>query len=96
MENDLIQRDEALKILAIDTERIIGHTSYKDRALLNIRGLPAVDAVEVVRCADCRHFTCGANDAEQWAWCNWREQDVDPTDYCSWGQRREEEHNAVD
>lgn len=45
--------------------------------------IPAIDAVPVVRCGDCRHrdlFSCPLADND------FQKDD----DYCSWGERREE------
>ena len=49
---------------------------------------PTVDAVEVVRCKDCKHWTMG--------YCNnFAYYDYEPTtnedDFCSYGERREGE-----
>ena len=43
--NDLIRRQDALKVSSMDSGIYIG-----------INNLPSVDAVEVVRCKDCIHF----------------------------------------
>lgn len=85
--SDLITRDEALK--AIVDERT--HTLLQ--AWINIKNtVPSVDAVEVVRCKECRH------------WCNHKDADYDQSeftyycevhgisltgnDFCSYGERR--------
>lgn len=53
-----------------------------------INNAPTVDAVEVVRCKDCKWYNategenCVAYDAF-WA--------TEPDDYCAWGERRENE-----
>ena len=59
-----------------------------------------VDAVEVVRCKDCKHFRSETFKSGTVAtWCHrhsgWDyEQDVKPYDYCSDGERREDgRHN---
>ena len=53
-----------------------------------IETAPTVDAVEVVRCKDCKHWTMG--------YCNhFAYYDYEPTtnedDFCSYGERREGE-----
>lgn len=54
----------------------------------DIDNAPTVDAVPVVRCKDCKwwktteHEKCVAYDA---FWV------TDPDDFCSWGERREDE-----
>ena len=52
--------------------------------------VPTVDAVEVVRCKDCKHWTMG--------YCNnFAYYDYEPTtnedDFCSYGERRNDGNN---
>lgn len=60
-----------------------------EEAMHRFVNLPTIDAVEVVRCKDCINFTKGK---DEWGSCfenpmkMWRE-----TDFCSWGERREDE-----
>jgi hypothetical protein len=47
-----------------------------------------VDAVEVVRCKDCKHYSkdgiwCDMNSKDRNEWFNWYEDD-----FCSYGERR--------
>lgn len=52
---------------------------------------PTVDAVEVVRCEKCKYFTQydGINIGSCGRLCDeWNKR---TTDYCSWGERREDE-----
>ena len=45
------------------------------------------DAVEVVRCGDCKHYT--DDEMEYYHYCgSWCEQ-VTPDGYCAWGERKE-------
>lgn len=46
-----------------------------------------VDAVEVVRCKDCRYY----DDECPYPVCNYHEDNVKETDFCSWGEGRENE-----
>ena len=47
--------------------------------------LPTVDAEEVVRCKDCRYLQSDARGL----WCfNDYEHDLQPNDFCSYGERR--------
>lgn len=55
------------------------------RAKVVIMGQPTADVVEVVRCKDCRHF-----DGEGCLKTH-GEFEPNPTDYCSYGERRCEE-----
>lgn len=54
--------------------------------------IPAVDAVEVVRCADCKYYHTEWDGTQEHYeddyWCQWVEPNED--DYCSLGQRRED------
>lgn len=53
-----------------------------------IENAPAVDAVEVVRCEDCKHYDgqeCFHPRAEMGDTLG-----IDPTDFCSYGERKEE------
>ena len=51
---------------------------------------PAIDAVEVVRCKDCKWYE------RRYPWnnasmeCSYLEAPMDDNDYCSWGERRED------
>lgn len=62
-----------------------------------IKNEPTADVVEVVRCGDCRFMQYnmpfdgalpkGVDEYECQHWCG----SCDPTDYCSYGERREDE-----
>lgn len=57
---------------------------------------PTIDAVEVVRCKDCKYKRLYDEGETKYYYCaledrpnrNWS---VDDTDYCSWGEEREVE-----
>lgn len=95
MTNDLVSRSAL--IAALENEKIrIAIDKVKMFGL--IEAAPAVDAVEVVRCKDCRRFGMycfGASSEERLA-CLEIEEDgfiriasaVDPDDFCSHGERR--------
>ena len=77
--SDLISRQAAIE-MAVDVETPQG--AY-ERAIYvdDLMALPSADAVEVVRCKDCRHrdlFSCPLTD-------NDFQKDED---YCSWGERK--------
>ena len=64
----------------------------KARAKIIVQSCPTVDAVEVVRCKDCKHYDKDA------LWCNinsyqFGEQNPNwyEDDFCSYGERREGE-----
>ena len=61
-----------------------------------IENAPTIDAVEVVRCKDCKYKRLYDEDDTKYYYCaledrpnrNWS---VDDTDYCSWGEKGEVE-----
>lgn len=72
--DDLIRRQDALKVSSMDSGIYIG-----------INNLPSVDAVEVVRCEDCKHWKHGnirPNYCEVFDWSN------EESDFCSFGERK--------
>lgn len=53
------------------------------------------DVVPVVRCRECRWYNAGSNDSESWSDCTLRygkHFNVGPDDFCSYGQRKEGDH----
>ena len=61
-----------------------------DELINRIHNAPTVDAVEVVRCKDCKHFVQaehGCNHFGYYSHTPW----VDEVDFCSYGERREGE-----
>lgn len=51
---------------------------------------PTVDAVEVVRCENCKHYDEQVWDRKGRGRCNSQHIDMLPTDYCSYGERKNE------
>lgn len=49
---------------------------------------PTIDAVEVVRCKDCKHYSVKGK-TTQFGFCGYRHAGTDETDYCSRAVRRE-------
>ena len=41
-----------------------------------IKEQPTIDAVEVVRCKDCRWYQKGKNEVDSWQWCMVKHCDV--------------------
>ena len=68
---------------------------YTAEAVEAIKALPSADAVEVVRCGECKYKRLYDDGDTKYYYCaledrpnrNWS---VDDTDYCSWGERKEE------
>ena len=55
---------------------------------------PTADVVEVVRCKDCKHYEWADNRAfgMPTKYCSWTGfEDVDDNDFCSRGERREDD-----
>lgn len=50
--------------------------------------MPTIDAVSVVRCCDCKHCDIGTNYFESWCYCKAWRHSVNPTDFCSYGERK--------
>ena len=55
-----------------------------------IKEQPTIDAVEVVRCKDCKHRYMDG-EVTHYYWCRLHDRPVDDTDYCAWGEERSEE-----
>lgn len=88
---DLIDRNDAIKLLRGEAVGKYPQSFYFGlfAAADEIRKLPTVDAVEVVRCKDCMH-------SHHYSWgsysCSFHEYEgeppVEPDDFCSYGERR--------
>lgn len=65
---------------------------YADAVLLQIQQAPAADVVEVVRCKDCERRSKSA-DLTDTVWCPWLQQQMQKTDFCSYGKRRDNDAN---
>lgn len=80
--SDLIRRQDTI-------DRIQG-TGYaeqiKNNLLFIIWALPSADAVEVVRCKDCKHWY---SDADTGMACEFTNMSQPEDGYCNWGERRE-------
>lgn len=56
-----------------------------------LRTTPTIDAVDVVRCKDCKHHEKFCfDDSKLLCWVHDIDIVVSPTDYCSFAERREE------
>lgn len=53
-----------------------------------LNALPAVDAVRVIRCEDCYHFTPNNAEEGDWSgWCDEHKETVQGYDFCSQGEK---------
>ena len=88
MENDLIRRSDLLAKKCL----IRGHLDTGSPCPSKVKAVPvdvierepAVDAVEVVRCGECRRATRGGGG---YVWCWSRTMPLDG--FCSYGERKE-------
>jgi hypothetical protein len=65
----------------------------------DIEKLPTIDAVEVVRCKDCKHYVQFLQDNKEcrctiFSGCYDRPYPTEPNDFCSYGERRTNERKA--
>lgn len=79
----LIDADE-LKAKAFGKRGGLIHTSDIDDA-------PTVDAVEVVRCKDCKHWY---SDADTGMACEFTNMGQPDDGFCNWGERKDGEQNG--
>ena len=93
MENDLIRRGELLAKKCI----IRGHLDPSSPCPTKISAIPvdvierapAVDAVEIVRCRDCKHWYSGNNESDPLDVCCLHLVGTEPDAFCSCGERKE-------
>lgn len=80
--SDYIKREDAIK--EANTWSMFGNDNLESR----LKRLPSADVVEVVRCKDCIHY----DEHSRWQ-CDKFGQSVNTDDYCSYGERKEREHD---
>lgn len=68
------------------------------RVILSMLGdenqIPTIDPVHAAGacyCNECKFACIGENEAESWCFCKMTNRNINLTDFCSWGQRREED-----
>ena len=83
----LIDADKLLDILDV---MIVGHKSAGDVYDV-VDSMPTVDAVEVVRCKDCKKYIpCQKLPIGTSKWCDMFDRATCEMNYCGWGERRED------
>ena len=85
----LIDADRAMEI--VRNQGIAHPNAYHltNYATLILREAPIVDAVEVVRCKDCKYWQDN-NDGYPHEECRWGHGETpDANDFCSYGERKE-------
>lgn len=87
--SDLISRQAVIEAILDLPNRPNGFSDMYDKALIiaYLETVPTVDAVEVVRCKDCKHNSLNRKCAN--AYCNLGIELYQLDDYCSHGERRE-------
>ena len=91
MENDLIRRGDALNVIEHTGNAMSGW--LWEELHEDIQALPAVDAAEVVACAECKHsdtYPDGADNDMPLKCLSIRYGGVYPDWFCEHGQRRED------
>ena len=87
----LIDADRALEI--VRDQRIAHPNAYHltNYATLILREAPTVDAVEVVRCRECKHYEMADFDGISCCGCTLHSAmlDITPDSFCSYGERKE-------
>lgn len=88
----LIRKEDALNCFHdwVDQHGDV-HTADEMPEYRAIEALPTVDAVEVVRCRDCKYQSKGSNESESWNLCGIRPLQYIPTQdhkYCADGDAR--------
>lgn len=86
----------------IDADKIIKEVyenpfvtdSVKTYVKCSVVEQPTIDAVEVVRCRDCKYQNKGENESESWNLCGlrpWLHVPISDEHFCSWGERKDGE-----
>lgn len=85
---DLIDRQAAIEILATMQGLCTSKAAllHNSKIWQQIKDLPSVDAVEVVRCGECRHY-------EKFGWCKLNDVVMQSKDFCNYGERKDERLN---
>lgn len=97
-ENEYIEREAAIQVLcdacgnAACPKGLIPRCSYYEK----MQSIPAADVRPVVLCQDCKHFQVNVSPSgylpqgvPEWECRHWC-RPTDPTDFCSYGEKREE------
>ena len=84
---------EKLEVISIDAITLyqMGFNAGLHRAEAEIELLPTADAVEVVRCKDCKYWHSPEGNDAHYCYLDYGLQGIVPEeDYCSYGERREQ------
>ena len=86
--------DELVSLNDENLARRVVENSDVQWCLSELQDMLEVDAVEVVRCRDCKHFNPddqAAQDADWSGWCRYNGCLTDDFDFCSRGEGRDNE-----
>lgn len=89
--SEYIKREDAYKYLDEQLVEVFTGETFLDALKQIIAKLPSADAVEVVRCKDCKGYTPAD---ETYGTCYAYKGvygKIKPTDYCSYGERANDE-----
>lgn len=94
---EYISRDDLLNVINANVAE--AHNERCSQLLEAILNTPNLDVVEVVRCKDCEHWkdtSCDAITEKHWGECrkplgDFRYCETAEYDFCSYGERKEEE-----
>lgn len=90
---DLIDRQALIKFADTADKKGQGNEKYvldMDGLRYLAQRLPTVDAVEVVRCKDCKKNPQFERKGKHTVWCRQWRCEVKETDFCSYGERRDD------
>lgn len=98
--SDLIDREALLKRLhdaggcgAPPESWADGYDKAIDLAYGMAENVPTIDPVHAAGacyCNECKFACIGENESESWCYCKMTNRNINLTDFCSWGQRRED------
>ena len=72
----------------LDDEPWYDNADRDEIALPIVAAAPTVDAVEVVRCKDCKYLVDAVVNANGFLICDINDMEIKPEDFCSYGERR--------
>ena len=89
--NDLISRNIAIKAIVDLPNCYNGFSDTFDKACIIgvLEELVPIDAVQVVRCKDCKYAKCIEQNDDWWE-CSHDKRVMHGDGFCSWAERKEE------
>ena len=99
--SDFIKREDAIsELVTITNESDMPEDWHRGLsvAISNLFRVPSADVAEVVRCKDCKQFEKHSGhigNIQYNGYCKGIGDWVNPTDYCSWGERKDNEYELA-